>query len=89
MRKDVRVTVRMARATRRRLAALAAREGRSLSEQVVRLIDVGLGFEKTRTRHVPEERRLLAGVLARKRVPEYEDFREVRTLLSASLLRTR
>ena len=83
MRKDATITVRVPRPTRRRLEAIARREGRSLSQQVERLIDAGLAREEERTLGTGS----LAGLLAREPVPEYEDFREVRTILSASLRR--
>jgi predicted transcriptional regulator len=86
-RKDATITVRVPRATRRRVEALAQREGRSLSQQVERLIDAGLQREEGRAAVAPARAGSLAGLLAREPVPEYEDFRAVRTLLSASLLR--
>lgn len=85
MRKDAVITVRVPRPTRRRLEALARRQGRSLSQQVERLIEGGLEREEgpvAAARPVP-----LAGLLAGEPIPEYGDFRAVRTLLSASLLR--
>jgi hypothetical protein len=87
MKKDATITVRVPRATRRRLEVLAKREGRSLSQQIGRLIDAGLEREEGRGLVAPEAAGSLAGLLAREPVPEYEDFRAVRTLLSASLLR--
>ena len=88
MKKDATITVRVPRPTRRRLEALAKREGRSLSQQIGRLIDAGLEREEGgRAVVAPEVAGPLAGLLAREPVPEYEDFRAVRTLLSASLLR--
>jgi hypothetical protein len=86
MRKDATITVRVPRPTRRRLEALAKRQGRSLSQQVERLIEGGLDREAG-----PDGRaegvRPLAGLLAAEPVPEIGDFRAVRNLLSASLLR--
>lgn len=85
MRKDAVITVRVPRPTRRRLEALARRQGRSLSQQVERLIEGGLEREEgpvVAVRPAP-----LAGLLAGEPIPEYGDFRAVRTLLSASLLR--
>ncbi len=87
MKKDATITVRVPRPTRRRLEALAKREGRSLSQQIERLIDAGLEREEGRAVVAPAGAGPLAGLLAREPVPEYEDFRAVRTLLSASLLR--
>ena len=45
MRKDATITVQVPRPTRQRLEALARREGRSLSQQVERLIEGGLERE--------------------------------------------
>jgi predicted transcriptional regulator len=87
VRKDSTITVRVPRPTRRRLEALARREGRSLSQQVERLIDAGLEREEGPAPVAPGGAFSLAGLLAREPVPEYEDFRVVRSLLSASLLR--
>lgn len=87
MRKDATITVRVPRPTRRRLEALAKREGRSLSQQVERLIEGGLEREEGVAVAAPGAPGPLAGLLAGEAVPEYGDFRAVRTLLSASLLR--
>ena len=87
MRKDATITVRVPRPTRRRLEALAKREGRSLSQQIGRLIDAGLESEEGSAVVTSDGAASLAGLLAREPVPDYEDFRAVRTLLSASLLR--
>jgi predicted DNA-binding protein len=88
MRKDATITVRVPRPTRRRLEALAKSEGRSLSQQIGRLIEAGLEREEGGAFVARENAGLRAGLLAREPVPEYGDFRAVRTLLSASLLRT-
>jgi hypothetical protein len=85
MRKDATITVRVPRPTRRRLEVLARREGRSLSQQIGRLIDAGLEREEAQTEGPSEARAPLAGLLACEPVPEYGDFREVRSLLSASV----
>jgi hypothetical protein len=87
MKKDATITVRVPRPTRRRLEALARREGRSLSQQVERLIEGGLHQEEAAA-VVPGAAGPLAGLLTGEPVPEYGDFRSVRTLLSASLLRS-
>lgn len=79
------ITVRVPRPTRRRLEAMARREGRSLSQQIERLIESGLG--EPAADRAPSATGSTAGLLAGEPVPEYRDFREVRTLLSASLLR--
>jgi len=83
-RKDATITVRVPRPTRRRLETLARREGRSLSQQVQRLIEGGLDREAA---GLAPEAALgsLSGLLAREPVAEYGEFRAVRTLVSASL----
>lgn len=81
--KDATITVRVARPTRRRLEALARREGRSLSQQVERLLVRGLDEEEGAA---TGEARRLSGLLVREPTPEYGEFRSVRNLLSASLL---
>jgi ribbon-helix-helix CopG family protein len=80
--KDSVITVRLPRATRRRLETLARREGRSLSQQVERLIEYGMSGEPA-----PAVRRVrsLSGRLRLARVPSLADFRQVRTQLSTSL----
>lgn len=85
MKKDAVVTVRLRRATRRRLEILARREGRSLSRQVERLIEQALATKAPNARAGAP--RKLAGVLRGGRVPTLADFREVRSLFSESLLR--
>jgi hypothetical protein len=85
MRKDAVITVRVPRPTRRRLEALARREGRSLSQQIERLIEGGLGDLDANA--APGATGSTAGLLASEPIPEYGDFRAVRTLLSESLLR--
>jgi len=86
--KDAVLTVRLASATRKRLEAVARREGRSLSAQVERLIEQGMTAAEP-GRRGPRHRgaRRLAGALRAERVPALTEFREVRALLSASLLR--
>ena len=85
MRKDATITVRVPRHTRERLEALAHREGRSLSQQIERLIEKGLGADE---RGAATGAAPLAGLLARETPADYGDFRKVRTLLSASLTRS-
>jgi hypothetical protein len=83
--KDAVLTVRLPAATRRRLAALARKEGRSLSAQAERLIEQGIGGSGK-----PGARRgarTLAGSLAGGSVPTLRDFRDVRALLAVSLQR--
>jgi hypothetical protein len=84
MRKDAVITVRVPRPTRRRLETLARREGRSLSQQIERLIERGLDEAGP---HEAPATGPTAGLLASEPVPEFSDFRAVRQFLSASLLR--
>jgi predicted transcriptional regulator len=88
MRKDATITVRVPRPTRRRLESLAKREGRSLSQQVERLIEGGLDREAGLGSGAAASGSF-AGFLAGEPVAEYGAFREVRTLLSAALGRGR
>jgi hypothetical protein len=85
MRKDATITIRVPRPTRRRLEALARREGRSLSQQVERLIERGLVDEGAAATAASQPVGL-AGLLTGEPVAEYGDFRAVRTLLSSSIL---
>jgi len=85
--KDAVITLRVPAATRRRLERLARREGRSLSQQVERLIDQSLAAAVRGAPRGPRSgRRSLAGVLAGGRVPSWEEFKQVRRELSAALL---
>jgi predicted DNA-binding protein len=86
IRKDAVITVRVPRPTRRRLETLARREGRSLSQQVERLIERGLDGADGAVAAADGTARL-SGLLASEPAPEYGDFRSVRTLLSGSLRR--
>jgi hypothetical protein len=86
MRKDAVLTVRLPATTRRRLEALARREGRSVSAQAERLIEQGMSRETPLSGRMPRTGSL-AGVLRGGLVPTVADFREVRALVSASLLR--
>ncbi len=81
--KDAVITVRVPRATRRRIETLARREGRSLSQQIERLLDAAM--EPPRAAARSRGARTLAGTLGAGRVPTMADFREVRALLSAAL----
>jgi predicted transcriptional regulator len=85
--KDAVITVRVPLETRRRLERLARREGRSLSQQIERLIDQSLTATvrgvASRTRG---SRRSLAGALAGGRVPTWDELKQVRRELSAALL---
>lgn len=86
--KDATLTVRMPSTLRRRIEDLARREGRSLSQQVGRLIEQGIeapaGLSKAAQRR---EARSLSGLFAGGRVPTFSDFRRARALVSASLSR--
>lgn len=84
--KNAVVTVRLRSVTKRRVASLARREGRSLSAQIERLVEAGLSGTTgtTTTRTVP---RSLAGIFAGAAVPTLKDFREVRAEMSRSLLK--
>jgi predicted DNA-binding protein len=80
------MTVRLPAATRRRLEELARREGRSLSQQIERLIDRGMQGSEALYGAAPVRGiRSTAGVLRVGRVPSLADFRKVRGELSASL----
>ena len=80
--KDAVITVRLPRATRRRLEALARREGRSLSQQVERLIEQGMTGPPAPALRGP---RSLSGSLGAAKAPALADFRQVRAQLSRSL----
>jgi hypothetical protein len=86
MSKDATITVRVPAATRKRIEDMAQHEGRSLSQQVERLIvqamDASFGGARTRGRGAPRD---LAGALEEGRVPTLADCRAVRALLSASM----
>ena len=82
--KDAVITVRLPRATRKRIEVLARREGRSLSQQVERLIERAMSLQETAA--VPRQRaRPLSGILRGGRVPTLADFRQIRSTLSTSL----
>lgn len=85
--KDAVVTVRLRSVTRRRLEGLAKREGRSLSAQIERLVEAGLGSSSSGQRAAALPAKSLAGALAGGRVPTLADFREIRKALSRSLAR--
>lgn len=85
--KDAVITVRLPRASRRRIEQAAREEGRSLSQQVERLIERGLaaGEPQPQVGSGPPRKRALAGVLRAGRVPTLADFRQARSQLSSSL----
>lgn len=86
--KDASLTIRLPSATRARIEALAEAEGRSLSAQVERLLELAFATLEGR---VAEDGtpawgpRPLGGVLAGGRVPTLAEMREVREELSSSL----
>ncbi len=82
--KDAVITVRLPRATRKRIEELARREGRSLSQQVERLIERAMSRPPL-AENPREGVRPLGGILRGGRVPTLADFRAVRSALSASL----
>jgi hypothetical protein len=79
------ITVRLPRATRVRLEALARREGRSLSRQVERLIERGLVLSSEGSTPSRSQRHPLSGALRDSRVPTLAEFRGVREALAESL----
>jgi hypothetical protein len=83
--KDAVLTVRLPRATRRKIEEMAKREGRSMSQQVEQLILRGMdeGAAGARSRSLGP--RSLAGALAQAVVPDLDDFRALRRELSSSL----
>jgi hypothetical protein len=85
--KDAVVTVRLRSVTKRRVAKLAKRDGRSLSAQIERLVEAGLNGAAAVPPIAGASPRSLAGIFAGTRVPTRKDFREVRAELSRSLLK--
>jgi hypothetical protein len=81
--KDAIITIRVPTATRRRIQRLARRDGRSLSQQVERLIVLAMDVADD----TPKKARPLSGILQGGSVPDIAGFRRVRVLLSSSLLR--
>jgi len=88
--KNAILTIRIPRATRRRIEDLAKRQGRSISGAAERLIELGLAQEATGASLAAEgaatRAPALAGCLAGGVVPTMDDFRDVRTALSESLM---
>ncbi len=81
--KDAVLTVRLPRRTRGRIEQAARREGRSLSQQVERLVEAGLAAADEGRVRPPT--RVLANVLHGGIVPGLEVFRAARRELSRSL----
>jgi hypothetical protein len=82
--KDKVVTVRLRSATRTRVARMARTQGRSLSGQIERLIEQGLA-PVAETRQAAPRRAKLAGIFHGGDVPSLDDFRRVRSELSAAM----
>lgn len=83
--KDAILTVRLPKATRRRIEALARKEGRSISQQAEQLILRGMEQSPLPVRGRSFGPRSLAGVLEGTVVADFDDFRVVRQELSSSL----
>ncbi|MBI2203692.1 MAG: ribbon-helix-helix protein, CopG family [Candidatus Rokubacteria bacterium] len=83
--KDAVLTIRVPLATRRRLQALARREGRSLSAQAERLIEQGLDPQAVAAAR--RGVRPLAGALHGGAVPALAEFRAARRALTTALRR--
>jgi hypothetical protein len=81
--KDAVITVRLPRTTRKRIEHLARREGRSLSQQVERLIERGMSQPEAAA-DTGRRARPLSGILRGGRVPTLADFRQARSMLSTS-----
>jgi predicted transcriptional regulator len=81
--KDAVLTVRLHRRTRGRIEQAARREGRSLSQQVERLVEAGLAAANDGRIRPPT--RILANVLHGGIVPGLSEFRAARRELSRSL----
>jgi predicted transcriptional regulator len=81
--KDAILTVRLPRRTRARIEEAARHEGRSLSQQVERLVEAGLAAAGEGRLRPPT--RILADVLRGGIVPGLGEFRAARRELSRSL----
>jgi len=82
MEKNAAVTVRLPLDLKRRLAARAQRERRSVSAQIVAELARSLE-EEPREPGLPT--RSVLGMFARSRIPQERDFAEVRALLWGKL----
>ena len=90
--KDAVITVRVPRARRARIEKLARAEGRSLSQQIERLIERAMddsagGAPLSDGRGARPVRRSLSGSLTGGRVPGLADFQEVRREISSAIAR--
>ena len=83
--KDAAITVRVPAATRNRIEVMARREGRSLSQQIERLIDGAMEAGAASMGARRQGIRSLSGALRGGRVPSAADFCAVRSLVSDSL----
>jgi hypothetical protein len=83
--KDAVITVRLPRLTRTRIERLARVEGRSLSQQVERLIEAALGSGARMPEHRATAARPLAGALMGAHVPTLLELRAARAALSRAL----
>lgn len=81
--KDAVLTVRLPRRTRARIEQAARREGRSLSQQVERLVEAGLAAADGGPVRPPA--RVLADALRGGLVPDLSAFRAARRELSRAL----
>ena len=72
--KDAVITVRLPRATRQRVEALARKEGRSLSQTIERLIDQAMGMPRPPGQPRKSIKDIFAG---QGRVPTMKDFRDL------------
>jgi hypothetical protein len=82
--KDKVITVRLRTTTRTSVARVARLEGRSLSGQIERFIEQGLGSPSPARRAAPR-RAKLGGLFRGGAAPTLDDFRAVRADLSAGL----
>jgi hypothetical protein len=83
--KDAVITVRLPKATRRRVERLARAERRSLSQQVEHLIEAAMAGRAGLANPGGERARPLAGALAGGRVPTLLELRAARAALSRAL----
>lgn len=83
--KDAVLTIRVPSKLRRRIETLARAEGRSLSQQVGRLIERGMSPQADTPGSARLRARDLSGIFRGETSLNLEDFREVRKALSSSL----
>lgn len=91
--KDAVLTIRLTSATRKRVEDFARRESRSISQAAERLLQMGLSAASSGEGRAGETPAAwgapapLAGLFQGELVPTLEDFREVRSELSAAMNR--